>query len=68
MCIRYSILFICRIFVNRDVNACKNILLIAKTYLLEQRRPNEFKRQIINSFVIKKERKKRVKKEEQIVV
>jgi len=30
------------IFVNRDVNACKNILLITKTYLTEQKRPIEF--------------------------
>jgi len=29
-------------FVNRDVNACKNILLIAKTFLTEQKRPIEF--------------------------
>ena len=31
----------CRIFVNRDVNACKNILLLGKCYLESQTRPEE---------------------------
>ena len=30
------------IFVNRDKNACKNILYIGKCYLQNQTRPNEF--------------------------
>jgi|UniRef100_A0A6C0IRX9 hypothetical protein len=33
----------CRIFVNRDVNACKNILLLGKCFLTNQTRPDEFK-------------------------
>jgi len=33
-----------RIFVNRDVNACKNILLLGKCYLVNQTRPVEFTR------------------------
>jgi len=33
-----------RIFVNRDVNACKNIFLIGKCYLVNQTRPVEFTR------------------------
>jgi len=32
-----------RIFVNRDKNACKNILYLAKYYLQYQDRPKEFK-------------------------
>jgi len=32
-----------RIFVNRDVNACKNILYLVKYYLQYQGRPKEFK-------------------------
>jgi hypothetical protein len=48
-----------RIYVNRDVNACKNILYLGKTYLINQTRPNEFKPKIIkkkkpNSCLIKK--------------
>ena len=38
----------CRIFVNRDVNACKNILFLGKCYLSNQTRPEEFKRKIKN--------------------
>lgn len=33
-----------RIFVNRDKNACKNILHLAKCYLQNQTRPKEFQR------------------------
>ena len=33
------------IYVNRDVNACKNILLLTKSYLKYQIRPKEFKRE-----------------------
>ena len=44
-------------YVNRDVNACKNILYIAKYWLMNQKRPEEFKRKII-----KKVPKKRVTK------
>ena len=33
-----------RIFVNRDVNACKNILLLGKTFLINRTRPKEFTR------------------------
>jgi hypothetical protein len=31
-----------RIFVNRDKNACKNILFLGKCYLENQTRPSEF--------------------------
>jgi hypothetical protein len=48
----------CRIFVNRDVNAYKNILLLRKCYLMNQTRPEEFKRQVVKKEVIKKPRKK----------
>ena len=34
----------CRTFVNRDVNACKNILYIATTFLKNQTRPEAFQR------------------------
>ncbi len=34
-----------RIFVNRDINACKNILYLAKYYLQYQDRPKEFQRE-----------------------
>ena len=54
----------CRIFVNRDVNACKNILLLGKCYLVNQTRPEEFKRQVVKKEVIKKPRKTK----QQIVV
>ena len=33
-----------RIFVNRDNNACKNILYLGKYYLKNQSRPIEFQR------------------------
>jgi hypothetical protein len=49
-----------RIFVNRDVNACKNILHLAKSYLTTQSRPIEFcrktKEKVINK-VVKKSKK-----------
>jgi hypothetical protein len=38
----------CRIFVNRDVNACKNILFLGKCYLTNQTRPEEFKKKVKN--------------------
>jgi len=44
----------CRIFVNRDVNACKNILLLGKCYLLDRSRPEEFKRKITTKQKISK--------------
>ena len=54
----------CRIFVNRDVNACKNILLLGKCFLTNQTRPEEFKmkKKVIKTKAIKKPRK-RVSKE-----
>jgi len=54
------------IYVNRDVNACKNIRLITQTYLIDQKRPIEFTR------VIKPKEKltkiKTIKKTKEIVV
>ena len=50
-----------RIFVNRDVNACKNILHLAKRYLTTQTGPIEFCRKPKDK-VIKKVVKK-IKKE-----
>jgi len=47
----------CRIFVNRDTNACKNILLIGKCYLESQTRPEEFTRKVIKSEKVKKPKK-----------
>ena len=44
----------CRIFVNRDVNACKNILLLGKCYLESQMRPEQFTRKVINLEKVKK--------------
>ena len=41
-----------RIFVNRDKNACKNILYIAKSYLKNQTRPKIFCRQKKNQTKI----------------
>jgi len=35
--------------VNRDVNACKNILLLGKCYLESQTRPEEFIRKVIKT-------------------
>ena len=47
----------CRIFVNRDKNACKNILLLGKCYLESQTRPEEFTRKVIKSEKVKKPKK-----------
>jgi hypothetical protein len=47
----------CRIFVNRDTNACKNILLLGKCYLESQTRPEEFTRKVIKSEKVKKPKK-----------
>jgi len=47
----------CRIFVNRDVNACKNILLLGKCYLESQTRPEEFTRKVIKSEKVNKPKK-----------
>jgi hypothetical protein len=47
----------CRIFVNRDVNACKNILLLGKCYLESQTRPEQFTRKVIKSEKVKKPKK-----------
>ena len=41
-----------RIFVNRDKNACKNILHIGKCFLENQTRPDVFKRKPLNQTVI----------------
>jgi len=47
----------CRIFVNRDINACKNILLLGKCYLESQTRPEEFTRKVVKSEKVKKPKK-----------
>ena len=47
----------CRIFVNRDTNACKNILLLGKCYLESQTRSEEFTRKVIKSEKVKKPKK-----------
>ena len=52
----------CRIFVNRDKNACKNILLLGKCYLTNQTRPEEFTRKVIKKEPIKPNKKKQNKK------
>jgi len=51
----------CRIFVNRDTNACKNILLLGKCYLENQTRPEQFTRKPIVKEKVKKPRKKAIK-------
>jgi len=51
----------CRIFMNRDVNACKNILLLGKCYLESQMRPEQFTRKVINLEKVKKQRKQAIK-------
>lgn len=51
----------CRIFVNRDVNACKNILLLGKCYLESQSRPEEFARKVIKTEKVKKPKKQVIK-------
>ena len=48
----------CRIFVNRDKNACKNILLLGKCYLESQTRPEEFTRKVIKISKVKKPKNK----------
>jgi hypothetical protein len=50
-----------RIFVNRDTNACKNILLLGKCYLENQTRPEEFTRKTIVKEKVKKPRKQAIK-------
>jgi hypothetical protein len=52
-----------RIFVNRDKNACKNILYLGKYYLTNQSRPKEFKQEervkkekIVKTVVSKKKK------------
>ena len=52
----------CRIFVNRDKNACKNILLLGKCYLTNQTRLEEFTRKVIKKEPIKPIKKKQNKK------
>jgi hypothetical protein len=52
----------CRIFVNRDTNACKNILLLGKCYLESQTRPEQFTRKVIKTEKVKKQRKQAIKK------
>jgi hypothetical protein len=47
----------CRIFVNRDTNACKNILLLGKCYLESQTRPEEFTRKVIKIAKVNKPKK-----------
>jgi len=51
------------IFVNRDKNACKNILFLGKCYLENQTRPKEFCFKPIEKKIIVKQRKPRQKKE-----
>jgi hypothetical protein len=51
----------CRIFVNRDTNACKNILLLGKCYLENQTRPEQFTRKTIVKEKVKKPRKQAIK-------
>ena len=51
------------IFVNRDKNACKNILYLGKYFLEYQLRPKEFSAKPKENIIIIKERKTRQKKE-----
>lgn len=51
------------IFVNRDKNACKNILFLGKSYLRSQSRPIEFCHKPKEKKVVTKQRKPRQKKE-----
>lgn len=53
-----------RIFVNRDVNACKNILHLAKSYLTIQSRPIQFCRKPKDDKIIKKIVKKKIVKKQ----
>jgi hypothetical protein len=59
----------CRIFVNRDKNACKNILLLGKCYLTNQTRPEEFTRKVIKKEkeLNKPAKKRQPKKSNQLV-
>jgi hypothetical protein len=43
---------------NRDTNACKNILLLGKNYLESQTRPEEFTRKVIKPEKFKKPKNK----------
>ena len=49
--------FIECIFVNRDKNACKNILYLGKYFLRNQSRPIEFSQKPKEKIVIVKHRK-----------
>jgi hypothetical protein len=51
------------IFVNRDKNACKNILYLGKYFLEHQSRPKEFSPKPKENNAIKKQRNPRKKKE-----
>ena len=51
------------IFVNRDKNACKNILYLGKYFLEHQLRPKEFSPKLKENNVIIKQIKPRKKKE-----
>ena len=51
------------IFVNRDKNACKNILYIGKYFLKNQSRPTEFCQKSKEKIIVVKQRKPRQKKE-----
>ena len=52
-----------RIFVNRDKNACKNILYLGKYFLKNQSRPIEFCQKSKEKIIVVKQRKPRQKKE-----
>ena len=56
-----------RTYVNRDVNACKNILYIAKYWLTNQKRPEEFKRKVVKKIQKKRVTKKKVTKEQSFI-
>ena len=51
------------IFVNRDKNACKNILYLGKYFLKNQSRPIEFCQKSKEKIIVVKQRKPRQKKE-----
>ena len=51
------------IFVNRDKNACKNILYLGKYFLKNQTRPIEFCQKSKEKIIVVKQRKPRQKKE-----
>ena len=50
------------IFVNRDKNACKNILFLGKSYLINQSRPIEFCSKPKEKKIVVKQRKPRENK------